>query len=49
MKWVGQLVYTWEMRNAYRIFVGKLDRKIPLEDMGIDVRIILKQILGKWG
>jgi hypothetical protein len=37
-----------EMRNTYRILVGKLKEKDHLEDKGVDGRIILKWILGKW-
>jgi hypothetical protein len=34
------------MRNAYKILVGKPERKRPLEDLGIDRKIILEWILG---
>jgi hypothetical protein len=37
-----------EMRNAYRILVGKPYGKISLEDLdGVDGKIILEWILGK--
>jgi hypothetical protein len=36
-----------EMRNAYKILVGKF-RKRPLERLGIDGKIILKLICQKW-
>jgi hypothetical protein len=35
------------MRNAYRILVERLERKRPLEDLGIDGRITLELILGR--
>jgi hypothetical protein len=38
-----------EMRNAFKIVVGKPEGKNHLEDLGIDGRIILKLILWKWG
>jgi len=38
-----------EIINAYRILVGKLEWRNSLEDLGVDGRIILEWILGKWG
>jgi hypothetical protein len=35
------------MRNAYKIFVGKPERKKQLGNLGIGGRIILKWILNK--
>jgi hypothetical protein len=37
----------WEMRNAYRIFIGKPEGKRPFGDLGVDGRIILKWIFQK--
>jgi hypothetical protein len=36
-----------EMRNAYKILVGELERKRHSEDVGLDGKIILEWILGK--
>jgi hypothetical protein len=35
-----------EMRSAYDILVGKPERKRPLEDIGVDGKVILEWILG---
>jgi hypothetical protein len=35
-------------RGAFRILVGRPEGKSPLEDQGIDGRIILKWIFKKW-
>jgi hypothetical protein len=37
-----------ERRGAYMVLVGKPGGKRPLEDAGINVRIILKCIFKKW-
>jgi hypothetical protein len=36
-----------QMRNAYRILLGNLKGRDHSEDLGVDGRIILRQILGK--
>jgi hypothetical protein len=38
-----------KLRNAYKILVEKPQGKSPFEHLGVDRRIILKWILGKWG
>jgi hypothetical protein len=38
-----------EMRNAYKILVGKPEGKRPVGDLGVDGMIILDGILGKLG
>jgi hypothetical protein len=35
-------------RSAYRILVGRPEGRRPLEDPGVDGRIILKRIYNKW-
>jgi hypothetical protein len=36
-----------ELRNTYNILVGKPEGKRPLEDLGVEEKIILEWILGK--
>jgi hypothetical protein len=43
MRWAGHIAHMGEMRNAYKIFVGKSEG----EGLGIGVTIILEWILGK--
>jgi hypothetical protein len=38
-----------EMRNVYKILVGKFEEKRPLGRLDIDGKIILKWIFGKLG
>jgi hypothetical protein len=38
-----------QKRNAYRVLVGKGDRKRPFGKLGMDGRIILKWILNRLG
>jgi hypothetical protein len=35
-------------RVVYRVLVGKLEGRRPLEDPGVDGRIILRWIFRKW-
>jgi hypothetical protein len=37
-----------EGRVVYRVLVGKPEGRRPLGDPGVDGRIILEWILGKW-
>jgi hypothetical protein len=39
MKWAGYVARMGDMRNAYNIFVGKSERKRPLEDIRIDGKL----------
>jgi hypothetical protein len=36
-----------DMRNVYKILVGKPERKRPLEDQSVDVEKLSEWILGK--
>jgi hypothetical protein len=47
MKWVGCVMHMREMRNAYKILVGKPVGSGHLEDLGIDGSIISKWIIRK--
>jgi hypothetical protein len=45
---MGYAACMGDRRVAYRVLVGKPDRKRLLEDLGMDRRIILKWIFKKW-
>jgi hypothetical protein len=45
MGWVGHVARIGEMRNAYRILVGKPEAKRSWEDQGVGGWAILKWIL----
>jgi hypothetical protein len=49
MRWSGHVVCMLDLRNVYRILVGKLKGRNCLEDLGVDGRIILKWIIRKQG
>jgi hypothetical protein len=38
--WAGRVISSGKTRNAYKIFIGKLEGKIPLGDLGADYCII---------
>jgi hypothetical protein len=40
MRWMGHVAQVGEMRNAYKILVGKPDRKRPLRRHRCDGRMI---------
>jgi hypothetical protein len=44
---VGYVAHMGEIRNVYRILVECQEGIVPLEDIGIDWKIILKWILKK--
>jgi hypothetical protein len=48
MRWVGHLAHMVERRGIHRILMGKPEVKDHFADSGIDGRIILRWILGKW-
>jgi hypothetical protein len=45
----GHVAQIGEVRNAYKIVVKKVKGRDDLEDLGIDGKIILERILGKYG
>jgi hypothetical protein len=45
MGWEGHVARMGQLRNCYRIFIGRDN----LEDVDLDGRIILKYIFKKWG
>jgi len=45
---MGDVARRGDRRSAYRILVGKPEGKRPLEDPGVDGRIILKWIFQQW-
>jgi hypothetical protein len=49
MRWAAHVACLGEMKNAYKILVGKHERKRLLGRPCIGGRIILKRFLRKWG
>jgi hypothetical protein len=48
MRWVGHVARMGDIRGVYRVLVEKPEGKRPLGNPGVDGRIILKCICGKW-
>ena len=48
LRWAGHVARMGESRDGYRVLVGKPEGRRPLEDRGVDGRIILEWILEKW-
>jgi hypothetical protein len=42
MRWAGHVVHMGEMKNAYKILVGKPEGKRPHRQPDVEERIILK-------
>jgi len=49
MRWAGHVACVGESRFVCRVLVGKPEGKRPLEDPGVDGRILLRWIFRKWG
>jgi hypothetical protein len=49
MRWASLVARMGEMINAYSILVGKPEGKNHSEKLGVDGRIILEWMLGKYG
>jgi hypothetical protein len=47
MNWAGHVAWLGEIRNAYKILVGKPEGRRPLRRPSVDGRVILKWILEK--
>jgi hypothetical protein len=48
-RWAGHVACIGEMRNAYKILVGKPAGKSYSEDLDVDGRIVLEWVLWKQG
>jgi len=49
MRWAGHVAGMGEGRGVYRILVGNLKERDELGEPGVDGKIILRWIFGKWG
>jgi len=41
MRWMGHVARITDMRNSYKIFIGKFEAKRKLRDLGLDGTMIL--------
>ena len=48
MRWAGHVANIGKKRDAHRCLIGRPDGKSPLQDIGVDGRIILNWILKKY-
>jgi hypothetical protein len=46
MKWAGQVASTGHRINACGVLVGQANRKIPLEDLDVEWKVILNNSYG---
>jgi hypothetical protein len=49
IRWAEHVARMREIRNSYKISVGRPEGKRPSADLGVDRRITLKWMSGKWG
>jgi len=47
MRWAGHVACMGDRRDEYRILVGRTEGKRPLEDLGVNGKIILKCVFKK--
>jgi hypothetical protein len=47
MRWAGLMARIWNRRGSYRGLMRRPDGKSPLQDIGVDGRIILNRIFKK--
>jgi hypothetical protein len=45
----GNVARMGEMKNAYELWPENLETRDHSEDLGVDGRIVLEWILGRWG
>jgi hypothetical protein len=51
MRWAKHVAYMGDRRGAYRVLVGNLRERGPLEDLdvdGITLKLIFKNLDGAW-
>ena len=48
MRWAGHVARMWERRGPYMVWWGTLNERDHLEEPGVDGRIILRWVYGKW-
>jgi len=48
MRWAGHVARVGESRGVDKVWVEKREGKRPLEDPGVDGRIIVRWIFRKW-
>ena len=48
MRWTEHVALMGERGGVYRVLVGKPEKRVHLDDPGIDRRIILRWIIRKW-
>jgi hypothetical protein len=47
MRWAGRVAHVGRRRGAYRVLVGKPEKRRPLGSSGVEERLILKRVFRK--